>query len=257
MTKSLKPQLTAAALACALLSVAGAANADAPGYVSSTSDSIVTSAYGLCWKTSYWNPGEAVSPCDAAPAAQVRAPAPVAAVQPEPAPAPAPRAELAPPTQAPIIEKVSLSSDVLFEFDKATLRPQGRDELDKLAERIKDAEVQSILTVGYADPIGPEQYNRKLSQSRADAVRQYLATKGIDESRMQIEGRGETQEFTEGRCKGMKGNALIRCLEPNRRVDIEVRGTRVASGEGAPAAGATSGATSGSSSGSAGGASTR
>ena len=248
MTKSFNPKLTGAALACALFSVAGAAQADAPGYVSSTADTIVTSAYGLCWKTPYWSPGQAVAPCDAVPTAQVPAPVPVAVVQPEPKPAPAPAPQaLAEPIPAPVIEKVSLESDVLFQFDKAELRPEGREKLDELADRIKDARVESITAVGHADRIGPAQYNEKLSRERAESVKQYLAQRGvIEEQRVVAEGRGESQPITEDRCKGLKGNRLISCLQPDRRVDIEVRGTReVAASEATGTAGGTAGGTSG------------
>jgi OOP family OmpA-OmpF porin len=150
-------------------------------------------------------------------------------------PQPAPQAEPAPP--APIIEKVSLGSDVLFEFDKATLRPEGRQKLDELAERIKDAQVESILAVGHADRIGSEQYNEKLSDARAASVKEYLAQKGISPERVRSEGRGENEPVTGDQCKGQKGAKLIACLQPDRRVDVEVRGTREVAATGSPSAG--------------------
>ena len=245
MTKRCTPQLTAVALAFALAAVAGAANAQAtkapqaPGYVTSSGGQVWTSPYGLCWKTSDWSPARAMAPCDAVQT--VSAPAPVVVAAPAPlAVAPAPAAP------APIIEKVSLQSDVLFEFDKAQLRPEGQKELDQLAQRIKDAQVESILAVGHADRIGNEQYNEKLSAERADVVRQYLAKLGIEENRVRSEGRGESEPVTGEQCKGVRGTKLISCLQPDRRVEIEVRGTReVAGGAGSPATGGTSGASGG------------
>jgi OOP family OmpA-OmpF porin len=157
-------------------------------------------------------------------------------------PAPIAAAPVAP---APVIEKVTLQSDVLFEFDKAELRPAGRDELDQLAERIKDAQVESVLAVGHADRIGPEQYNEKLSAERAEAVKQYLAQKGVEQQRVQAQGLGESQPVTGDQCKGVKGSKLISCLQPDRRVEIEVRGTRETASVGSPAAGGTSGSTGG------------
>jgi OOP family OmpA-OmpF porin len=151
----------------------------------------------------------------------------------------------APVAPAPVIEKVTLQSDVLFEFDKAELRPAGRDELDQLAERIKDAQVESVLAVGHADRIGPEQYNEKLSAERAEAVKQYLAQKGVEQQRVQAQGLGESQPVTGDQCKGVKGSKLISCLQPDRRVEIEVRGTRETASVGSPAAGGTSGSTGG------------
>jgi OOP family OmpA-OmpF porin len=245
MTKRCTPPLTAVALAFALAAVAGAANAQSaqsarPGYVTSSGGQVWTSPYGLCWKTSDWTPAKATIPCDAVQT--VTAPVPVVAAAPAPLAAPAPVAP------APVIEKVSLQSDVLFEFDKAQLRPEGQKELDQLAERIKDAQVESVLAVGHADRIGPEQYNEKLSAERAEAVKQYLAQKGIEQQRVQAQGVGESQPITGEQCKGVKGSKLISCLQPDRRVEIEVRGTRETASTGTPSTG---GATSGSSGGTA------
>ena len=242
MTKRFTPQLTAVALACALTAVAGVAQADTPGYVSTNANQIWTSPYGLCWKTTDWTPGKAVAPCDTVQV--VSAPAPVVVAAAPPAPIAA-----APVAPAPVIEKVSLESDVLFEFDKAQLRPEGQQKLDELADRIKDAQVESILAVGHADRIGREQYNEKLSAERAAAVKQYLAKKGIEEQRVRSEGRGESQPITGEQCKGVKGSKLISCLQPDRRVEIEVRGTREVASTGSPATGGTSGSSGGTTSG--------
>ncbi len=240
MTNRFTPQLTAVALAFALSAVAGVAQADTPGYVSTSANQIWTSPYGLCWKTTDWTPAKSMAPCDAVQV--VSAPAvPVVA-----APPPAPIAA-APVAPAPVIEKVSLESDVLFEFDKAQLRPEGEKKLDELADRIKDAQVESIMAVGHADRIGPAPYNEKLSAERAAAVKQYLAQKGIEEQRVRSEGRGEAQPITGEQCKGVKGSKLISCLQPDRRVEIEVRGTREVASTGSPASGGTSGSTGGAS----------
>lgn len=238
MTKRFNPQLTAVALAFALTAVAGAARADTPGYVSTSANQIWTSPYGLCWKTTDWSPARAMAPCDAVQVVS----APVVPVVAAPPPAPIAAAPVAP---APVIEKVSLESDVLFEFDKAQLRPEGQQKLDELADRLKDAQVESIMAVGHADRIGPAQYNEKLSAERAGAVKQYLSQKGIEEQRVRSEGRGEAQPITGEQCKGVKGSKLISCLQPDRRVEIEVRGTREVASTGSPATGGTSGSAGG------------
>ena len=236
MTKRFTPQLTGVALALALAAVAGAASAETPGYVSDSRDQVWTSPYGLCWKTTDWTPAKAMSPCDTVQTVSAPPPPPVVAV-----PAPAPIAA-APVTPAPVIEKVSLASDVLFEFDKAQLRPEGQQKLDELADRLKDAQVESVLATGHADRIGPEQYNEKLSAERAESVKQYLAQKGIEQQRVQAQGAGESQPVTGEQCKGVRGTKLISCLQPDRRVEIEVRGTReTASTTGSPTTGGTSG----------------
>jgi OOP family OmpA-OmpF porin len=233
MTKRFNPKPTGVALALALAAVAGAASADTPGYVSDSRNQVWMSPFGQCWKTTDWTPSKAVAPCDAVQVVTAPPPAPVVVAVP-----PAPIAA-APVTPAPVIEKVTLQSDVLFEFDKAELRPQGREELDKLAERIKDAQVESILAVGHADRIGPEQYNEKLSAERAASVKQYLAQKGIEDQRVEAQGVGESQPVTGEQCKGVRGPKLISCLQPDRRVEIEVRGTRETASTGSPAAGGT------------------
>jgi OmpA-OmpF porin, OOP family len=230
MRKNFNPQLTGMALALALAAVTGAAHADTPGYVSDARDQVWTSPFGLCWKTTDWNAAKAAAPCDTVQTVSAPAPVVVAAVPPAPIAA-------APVAPAPVIEKVSLQSDVLFEFDKAQLRPQGQKELDDLADRIKDAQVESILAVGHADRIGPEQYNEKLSAERAEAVKQYLAQKGIEQQRVQAQGQGENQPVTGDQCKGMRGDKLISCLQPDRRVEIEVRGTRETASTGSPSVG--------------------
>ncbi len=239
MTKRFAPQMTGVALALALAAVAGAASAETPGYVSDTRDQVWRSPYGLCWKTTDWTAAKAMSPCDTVQTVSAPPPAPVVAVPP-----PTPIAA-APITPAPVIEKVALESDVLFAFDKAQLRPEGQQKLDELADRLKDAQVESILAVGHADRIGSAQYNEKLSAERAESVKQYLAQKGIQEQRVQTQGAGQSQPVTGDQCKGVKGSKLISCLQPDRRVEIEVRGTRETASTGSPAAGGTSGSTGG------------
>jgi len=234
--------MTGVALALALAAVAGAASAETPGYVSDSRDQVWTTPYGLCWKTTDWTAAKAMSPCDTVQTVSAPPPAPVVAVPP---PAPIAAAPVAPVAPAPVIEKVSLESDVLFEFDKAQLRPEGQQKLDELADRLKDAQVESILAVGHADRIGSEQYNEKLSAERAESVKQYLAQKGIDQQRVQTQGAGQSQPVTGDQCKGIRGSKLISCLQPDRRVEIEVRGTRETASVGSPAAGGTSGGSGG------------
>ncbi len=218
------------AVALALAAGSAAAADHVPGYVTGTGGGAVTDASGNCWKTSGWTPAQAAAPCDAVP----QAAAPVA---------PLAAQEAAPPPST-VIEKVNLSSDVLFEFDKAVLRPEGRAKLDELATRLGDARVDRIDVVGYADRIGSDQYNEELSQRRAEAVRDYLAQSArVDQGQVQAEGRGEADPVTGDRCRNMgperKSNKkLVDCLQPDRRVDVEVLGSReVAGNAGTPSSG--------------------
>jgi|RhiMetdeSRZDD1v2_1073273.scaffolds.fasta_scaffold235396_2 OOP family OmpA-OmpF porin len=229
---------------------AGAAGAPAaralPGYAQSSNGQVVLNGFGTCVRAGHWAPQHAAEPCDRIAVARLEPPpAPVAAapepkLEPAPAPAPVPVPLAAPEPPRPVIQKITLSSDVLFEFDKAQLRETGKQKLDEIVAATKDARVEEVLAIGYADPIGPEQYNEKLSAARAAAVREYLVQKGVTPERIKSEGRGETREFSAGNCAKLTGKKLIDCFEPNRRVDVELLGSReVAAGSPAAGAGAT------------------
>ena len=243
MTNRFNLKVTGAAVAFALAALTGTANAGVPGYVANSANQVWTSPYGLCWKTTDWTPEKAAAPCDAVRRVEAPVPPPVAVAPPAPAPTPL---VVAPPAPPPVIEQISLSSDVLFQFDKAELRPEGREKLDEISDRLKGADVQQIVAIGHADRIGSDKYNKELSEKRAAAVKDYLAQKGVDQNRVRSEGRGESEPVTGDQCKGSKANAkLIACLQPDRRVDIEVRGERQVAGTPAPSgsSGATSGST--------------
>jgi OOP family OmpA-OmpF porin len=142
----------------------------------------------------------------------------------EAAPAPAAPAPVAAPK--PAAKKVTLSADALFDFDKAVLRDEGKAKLDKLSEDVKGLNLEVIIATGHADRFGTDAYNQKLSEKRAQAVKAYLTDKGIEANRVFAEGKGETQPVTKpGDCKGPKSKKVIACLQPDRRVDIEVIGT--------------------------------
>jgi OmpA-OmpF porin, OOP family len=244
MTHRFNLKLTGAAVALALATLAGTTQAGVPGYVADSNNQIWTSPYGLCWKTTDWSPEKAAVPCDAVRVVQVAAPPPVA-VAPPPPPAPAPTPLVtAPPPPPPVIEQISLSSDVLFEFDKAELRAEGMTKLDEISDRLKGANVQLVNAIGHADRIGAENYNLQLSEKRAAAVKEYLSQKGVEQTKVRSEGRGESEPVTKDQCKGVKGAKLISCLQPDRRVDIEVRGERQVAGT--PSSPGSAGATSGS-----------
>jgi OmpA-OmpF porin, OOP family len=171
------------------------------------------------------------------------APKKVAAAEPMPAPA-APMEEVAPseeqalppmqeaePVQEvgpdkPAMEKITLSAEVLFDFDKATLRGEGKQILDtEITEKMKaHPEIELVLITGHTDRIGTDSYNQKLSERRAAAVKKYLASQGIEESRLHAVGKGEKEPVVD--CKGVYGKKAIDCLQPNRRVVVEVEAQR-------------------------------
>jgi OOP family OmpA-OmpF porin len=154
-------------------------------------------------------------------AAAEPAPAPEPVVEPAPAPAPAAIVEPAPLPAAcrPTFETVTISADQLFGFDKYKLSNDGTAALDEVVTKLKaHPEFELVMVTGHADRIGSVAYNQKLSERRANAVKQYIVAQGVEDSRLQAIGKGKSEPVDE--CKGVKGKKLIECLAPNRRVVI-------------------------------------
>jgi len=178
---------------------------------------IIKSPQGMCWRTQWWSPATAVCECDkdlmpsAACTIPVARPAPMA---PKPAP-------MAP---KPVTQKMTLAADVLFDFDRYALKPEGKAELDGVVNKIKGNELEVVIAVGHTDRIGNAAYNQKLSVRRAESVKAYLVSKGIQPNRIYTEGKGSTQPVKQ--CTDKNFKALVACLAPNRRVDVEVVGTK-------------------------------
>jgi OOP family OmpA-OmpF porin len=136
---------------------------------------------------------------------------------PPPAPAPAPAPKPA-PKPTPVAEKVTLAADVLFDFDKAVIKPEGKSKLDDLANKIRAVNLEVVIAIGHTDSIGSDAYNQKLSVRRAEAVKAYLISKGVEPNRIYTEGKGEKQPVASNKTKEGR--------QKNRRVEIEVIGTR-------------------------------
>lgn len=203
------------------------ANKPHSAYVQDARGVIVRNPFGLCWRTGYWTPADAVPGCDLPLCVEPEKLVDGKCVAPPPEPAPAPAPEAAPePTATPAepvasSEKVSYSADAFFDFDKSVLKPQGKKALDELAENIKGINVEVIIAEGHTDSIGTDQYNEKLAIRRAEAVKKYLVSKDIPAERVFVEGKGEKQPVADN--KTAEGRAK------NRRVEIEVVGTRTIS----------------------------
>lgn len=155
-------------------------------------------------------------------------PAPTPAPQPAPAPAPAPEPKPAP---KPVAEKVTFATDVLFDFDRSVIKPEGRTKLDDLASKVQGVNLEVVIAIGYADRIGTPAYNQRLSVRRAEAIKAYLVSKGIEANRVYTEGKGESSSVTGNKCKNMgrehgSNKKLVECLAPDRRTEIEVIGTK-------------------------------
>lgn len=188
---------------------------------------IARSGTGLCWRTGYWS----VELASKTPVVKGEFPAgcycekelmPKGLCDPKPVEAPKAVAVV-----KPAAEKITLNADALFDFDKAVLRPEGKEAFDALAAKLGDIKLEVIIATGHADRFGTDAYNQKLSERRAAAVKDYLVSKGIDANRIYAEGKGESQPKTAAdECKGPKSKKVIACLQPDRRVEVEIIGSK-------------------------------
>lgn len=153
----------------------------------------------------------------------------VAMATPMPAPAPVVAAMSAPPpAPRPAPMKVTFAADALFDFDRATIKPAGKAALDKFASELNGVRFDQITVTGHTDRIGSHAYNLKLSASRAQAVKHYLAAQGIAASSIVAKSVDGANPVTQpGQCKGSNPTPkLVACLAPDRRVEVEVVGSR-------------------------------
>jgi OOP family OmpA-OmpF porin len=195
----------------ALATVAGAQTVD--NWTSADGTTWKNGTNELCWRDSNWTPATAAVGCDGA----IVAPVAVAPVAQESAPAAA-------PVVAPVpvaATKVTYAADAFFDFDKSVLKPAGKAKLDDLIGKVKGINLEVIIAVGHTDSVGSDAYNQKLSIKRSEAVKAYLVSKGIEKNRVYTEGKGEKQPVADNKTKDGRSK--------NRRVEIEVVGTRAAS----------------------------
>ena len=172
----------------------------------------------LCWRDANWTPATAAKGCDGA-IVPAPAPAPAPAAAPAPAPAPAPKPAAAPAAPAaPAATKVTYAADAFFDFDKSVVKPEGKAKLDDLASKVSGINLEVVIAVGHTDSVGSGTYNQALSVRRAEAVKAYLVSKGIESNRVYTEGKGLTQPVAD--------NATSEGRAKNRRVEVEVVGTR-------------------------------
>lgn len=179
-----------------------------------------------------------VAPAQDVPAQTTPEPVPVVVVQvlpivlvatEPPAAAPTPEAPKPKTAVSVLPKKVTLSADSLFAFDKSTVSPDGKQQLDEFGAKLKKLDYEFVTVTGHTDRLGDHLYNLRLSARRAQAVGTYLNTvAGIPTDKMLIRGQNGSNPVTQpGDCVGVKANkALIACLQPDRRVDLEVTGTR-------------------------------
>ena len=191
-----KPSKIALALAFAAATATSAVSAQTvDNWQNPFGDVWMNGTNELCWRNAFWTPATGIAGCDGVPVAS--APAPVV---------------------APTATKVVLNADTFFDFDKDTLKPEGRQVLDQVAAQVDTLNLETLIAVGHTDSIGSEQYNQGLSERRANSVKNYLVSKGIAADRVYTEGKGETSPIAD--------NATREGRAQNRRVEIEIVGTR-------------------------------
>lgn len=210
MTKQLKLSALFVAMVASGTAMASEAHTKHGYTVSSQSQEVVRNSYGECWKNTYF---------DKATQGRIECGDAVAVEQ--------------APEYAE--ETVSLSAKTLFGFDKDVLRVEAQENLNALAQRLSNANVQTVRVEGHTDFMGSEQYNQNLSERRANVVANYLVNRGVAASKISAAGLGESQAQMTAACeaevaklgkkvsKAKRRAALIACIEPDRRVDVKIR----------------------------------
>jgi OOP family OmpA-OmpF porin len=199
--------------AAALIGLAPSLYASAEdGYVTyGAAERAVRSGDGSCVHTPEWRAGLRFADCEPVAPKPVAAPAPAAPVAAAPAPQPISR-------NVPF----RLSTDALFDFDKATLKPEGEATLDDVASQLAGLSYDAVAIVGHADRIGAPRYNQTLSERRAKAVRDYLVSRGVDSQKIEASGLGSSHPTAQ--CTGLRGAKLIACLQPDRHAELTISG---------------------------------
>ncbi|MEK9687986.1 MAG: OmpA family protein [Burkholderiaceae bacterium] len=233
-------KLSKLALVLSAITVSAAANAGIVSNWVAADGTPWRAASGECWRSGFWTPATAAPGCDgaiapvapkveekkAAPAPEpgpvveyepatpsfdlTPAPAPKAAV----APAPAPKAAVA-PVAAPA--KITYAADAFFAFDKSVVQAAGKAKLDDLVKRMQAMDIEVVVAVGHTDSTGPSSYNQRLSVRRAEAVKAYMVSKGVNADRIFTEGKGEDSPVADNSSRSGRAK--------NRRVEVEVVGT--------------------------------
>lgn len=220
MKTSQKMLLNTFALAALTMSgVAGADESSKEGYLTDSRGDVVRSGAGLCVHTGYWTPAMAIEECD-----------------PDLVKKTVPIADATPPAAVPVKTRAiqfapyTMQTETLFAYDKSDLSNAGKQKMkDEIVGKMQESpQDEVVLITGHADRIGSEEYNLQLSQRRADAVKAYLLEQGIDGNRIETAARGKAEPLVS--CDNIKGKAnrnnkaLIACLQPNRRVVLDVKG---------------------------------
>jgi OOP family OmpA-OmpF porin len=210
--------ILAATFAAASAGAAGIASAQ--GYWTGPGNAVWKNAFNQCWRAAYWTPAMATAECD--PDLVPRPPVKPAPPPVKPAPPPAPKPAVKP---APKPKPVMLRSTVTFPSNKAALDELAKFRLDEdIVKKLPTVgKINYVNVNGHTDRLGSPQYNQKLSERRAEAVKGYLVSKGMDASQIETYGYGKTLPIKS--CPDTKDRRVLDvCLEPNRRVEVELQG---------------------------------
>ena len=208
----------AIAMIVGALPVVAAEGGIIPGYAVDSAGVVVKSLDGSCVRTSDWKEEFVLEECDPELYARLHPkPEPVAVEE---------EVEVAAIVPASVAVKETLDVQTLFGFDQATLDPQSTEQLDELADRLgRFTSIESVRITGYTDRIGSKAYNLALSKKRAEAVEAHFREKtDLPASKFAVEGLGAADPIEA--CEQVRGAALIECLGPNRRVEVEIRAVR-------------------------------
>jgi OOP family OmpA-OmpF porin len=207
-------KISSLTLGCAFAVATGTAFANVTPNLQDGSGNAVKDGSGACVVTSGQVLPECAPPAPPPPKpAEPAKPAPPAPTPPAPTPA-----EPAKPAPQSVRQSVVIQADALFDFDKSVLRPDGKKSIDEAVDKLKGVDIEQIIATGHTDSIGTEQYNQKLSERRAEAVKQYLVSKGVPASKITTIGKGESQPVATNKTKEGR--------QKNRRVDIEFKGVK-------------------------------
>lgn len=210
--------LVAALSTLAFAPTMASAQTSNPDYWASPNTTVLRSGTGLCWHTNSWSASSATAACDGVVATTAAAPAVIDA-------APVAVLAAAAPTSRIETRKITLRSEELFDFDKAVLRPAGKQALDQVRADLSGVDYSNIAVVGHTDRMGSTVYNQKLSERRAAAVSEYLVAQGVPSAKITASGLGESDPASKD-CRGQMSKKLVACLQPDRRVEVAVSGSR-------------------------------
>jgi OOP family OmpA-OmpF porin len=168
----------------------------------------VVNSTGLCWRDSAWTPATAAPECDGALKPVTK---PASVVTP-----PAKPVQLQPTKPVAQVAKVTYAAKSLFDFDRSVIKPEGQVALNQLVAKLKAVTVEVVIVVGHTDSVGTDDYNLKLGMRRAEAVKKYLASQGVELARVYTDSKGESQPIA--------SNKTAQGRSENRRVVVEVYG---------------------------------